>query len=154
MHAHMSACWVQVMAVPASRQGSGVSMHELRLPSSSSVTAHRWSHTPTLSPMAPSAWSALLLSAVHVLPVSSKIGLASLLACEGYTNHTNPLPTSRGELTPLLSVCSRSEKMSCQTTKSNRFWVRRSPLVNFPSKAHQHHVQVVIWGIAIEEALP
>ncbi|CAL5228214.1 g11303 [Coccomyxa viridis] len=34
---------LQVMAVPASRQGSGVSMHELRLPSSSSVTAHRLS---------------------------------------------------------------------------------------------------------------
>ena len=32
---------LQVMAVPASRQASGVSMHELRLPSNSSVTAHR-----------------------------------------------------------------------------------------------------------------
>ncbi len=38
---------LQVMAVPASRQGSGVSMHELRLPSSSSVTAHRWGRAPT-----------------------------------------------------------------------------------------------------------
>ena len=46
MGAHMRLCCLQVMAVPTSRQGSGVSMHELRLPSSSSVTAHRWGYSP------------------------------------------------------------------------------------------------------------
>ena len=69
MHAHVSARWLQVMAVPTSRQGSGVSMHELRLPSSSSVTAHRWGRTPTFSLMAPYAPSVLLLSGVRMLPV-------------------------------------------------------------------------------------
>ena len=47
-----SACPLQVMAVPMSRQSSAVSMHELRLPSSSSVTAYR-SET---FPLAASVW--------------------------------------------------------------------------------------------------
>ena len=52
-HANVALCWPQVTAVPC-RQGSGVSMHELRLPSSSSVTAHRWCYPPSLLRMVPS----------------------------------------------------------------------------------------------------
>ena len=39
----------QVMAVPMSRQASGMSVHELRLPSSNSVTAYRLAAQPPLA---------------------------------------------------------------------------------------------------------
>lgn len=139
--ADTSLCWLQVTAVPASRQGSGVSMHELRLPSSSSVTAHRSDHAPSLSLMDPSGHAYckahLLLRGVPTVAFGFDGGLHHL-------KHSSLSTPAYGSLTEQSAFCVNWQPCA-EYHQGDRHRRGRTLTGKRPADSHLPHPCEILW---------